>query len=538
MRKMKNKKSMLQSDNSTSVIISDSVAMLRAAGYEDYRVAQFADDAVSLLNDYAKLVGEGTEIEYILAKRFATIELKVFIPGKPYDPFNSGSESKKRRLKNVASLNLNTATAKISYRYALGCNIISVSLPLSERRKSVVKNPMVIAAVAGVVLGLLCQHLPADANRFIVDEIASPLMSIILGVLSGIMGPVIFISLITSIVAMDSVNDLTNLGFKIVRRFVLITLFLIAVSIAVSAFFFRSFGTGSVSFAPQQLIQMIFDIIPTNPFRSFLENKTPQLVVLGFLLGSALLILGDSVNALKEILIQINEWMMSAMKIILMVVPAIPFLSIFTMIAKGSGREMLEGWKFIAASYIVYTISACVKIIKTSVSTGIGISDLWDKIKPVVKIALTTGSTDAPMKKTYEISQKDFHIKPEFTSFWIPISSAMLSPKTTINVVIATLMVAELTGIAMSTSFLTVLILVTLELSIASPGTTSAWTIMFETLSMPTSYVGLFTVYRLLCNNYSAACTEAYFMLEEVEAAYKLDGINKAAGENAAASLT
>jgi hypothetical protein len=68
---------------------------------------------------------------------------------------------------------------------------------------------------------------------------------------------------------------------------------------------------------------------------------------------------------------------------------------------------------------------------------------------------------------------------------------------------------------------------VTLELSMASPGTTSAWAIMFETLSMPTSYVGLFTVYRMLTNNYCAACTEAYYMFEEVEAAYKLDGIEK-----------
>lgn len=103
--------------------------------------------------------------------------------------------------------------------------------------------------------------------------------------------------------------------------------------------------------------------------------------------------------------------------------------------------------------------------------------------------------------------------------------SAMLSIKTTINVVIATFMVAELTGIAISVSFLLVLILVTLELSLASPGTTSAWTIMFSTLLLPTSYVGLFSAYRLLVANYGAGCSETYSMLEEVETAHKLGGI-------------
>lgn len=49
---------------------------------------------------------------------------------------------------------------------------------------------------------------------------------------------------------------------------------------------------------------------------------------------------------------------------------------------------------------------------------------------------------------------------------------------------------------------------------------------MFETLALPTSYVGLFTAYRLLTTNFGAAVTEAYSMLEEVEAAHKQGGIN------------
>ena len=379
--------------------------------------------------------------------------------------------------------------------------------------------------ILGIVLGLICQHMPDPAASFIIDGLASPLMSIMLNVLSGIMGPVIFISMTTAIIALDSINDLTNLGFKIMRRFVGIILFITGISIAVSAAFFRSFGTGSVSFVPQQLIQMVLDIIPTNLFRPFLDNNTPQLVILGVLLGSALLILGDSVSELNEILLQINEWIMSAMKIVLMAVPVIPFLSVFMTVAKGAGGEILKGWKFIAASYIVFAVCIAVKAAKVSVRTGISIQELWRRIKPVVTMSFKTGSTAAPIRKAYEISEKDFNIKPEFTSFWIPMSSAMFSPKTTIYVVTATFMVAEMTGVAISTSFLFVLILVTLELSIASPGSASAWTIMFETLAMPTGYVGLFTVYKTLTDNYGAACTEAYSMLEEVEAAYKLGGI-------------
>ena len=536
MRNMINKKSSLLRDNSANEIISDSAAMLRGSGFEDEYIGRFTDNAVSLLNDYAELIGVGAKIEYSFVKRFARLDLRILIQGEAYDPFKSGSDAKKRSLANVVNMNLNTETVRVSYRYALGYNVISVSAPLTERRKSLIRDPMLLSVILGVVLGLLCQRMPAAASSFIIDELASPLMSIMLKVLSGIMGPVIFVSMTTSIIALDSINDLTNLGFKIIKRFIVIILFLTAVSIAVSAVFFRSLGTGSVSFAPQQLIQMLLDIIPTNLFRPFLDNNTPQLVILGFLLGSALLLLGDRVTELNEILLQINEWMMSAMKIVLMAVPAIPFLSIFTTIAKGSGGEMLGGWKFIVASYIVYGIAVVFKAVKASAKTGISIPVFWRRIKPVVKMAFTTGSTAAPIRKANEITEKDFKIKPEFTSFWVPMCSAMLSPKTTINVVIAAFMVAEMTGVAVTTSFLLVLILVTLELSMASPGTTSAWAIMFETLSMSTAYVGLFTVYRMLTANFGAACTEAYVMMEEVEAAYKLGGAEPEAADNLAPS--
>ena len=231
-----------------------------------------------------------------------------------------------------------------------------------------------------------------------------------------------------------------------------------------------------------------------------------------------------------------NDWIMSAMRIVLMIVPAIPFLSIFTTIAKGNGAELLGGWKFIAASYVVFTVCVAVKAVKTSIVSGIKVRELWKGMRSVVKMAFTTSSTAAPLKKAYEVSEQEFNIKPEFTSFWIPMCSAMLSPKTAVNVVIASFMVAELSGMAISASFLLVLILITLELSIASPGTTSAWAIVFVALSMPVSYVGLFAAYRLLTDNYAAACTEAFSILEEVEAAHRLGGIK--GGKGAGPALT
>ena len=180
--------------------------MLRDVGFEDGIVNMFSDDVVSVLNDYAELIGEGTEIRYSLAKKLGKIELKVLIPGEAYDPFKNGSEAKDRTLKNIVTINLNTSTVSVSYKYLLGHNAISVTIPLTEKKRSLIKDPMVLAILLGLILGFLCRYLPGGVSAFILDDLASPLQSIILKIISGIMGPVIFISMTTSIIALESVN--------------------------------------------------------------------------------------------------------------------------------------------------------------------------------------------------------------------------------------------------------------------------------------------------------------------------------------------
>lgn len=514
-------------DNTSNPLMEEAAKLYRSAGFSEDQTELFSEKAVDVLNDYAELLGEGTDIEYRIIRSILGITVRVYIPGRAYNPFTSGRNAEGRIFDSLLGQNLNADTVRLSYKYAFGYNIISVTIPLSDRKKKFFKDPMVLSVVLGAVCGLICLMLPEGANGFIVDKLASPLMDLLLDLMSGIMGPVIFISMTTSIVALDNINELTNLGFKIIRRFVRSTLFMIAVSIAVSVLFIRHLSEGNVDFKYDGLIDLLLGVVPTNMIEPFLNNATPQIVIMGFLLGVGLLLLGDKVTELKKILMQINDWTMSVMRIVLLSIPALPFLSIMTAIAGGNGGEILRGWKFIAAVYIVFTICVVIKAVKTSLVTGIGIREYWKKCKPAIKISFETSSNTVPLKKARDIMEEDFGVKPKFNSFWTPMCSAMLSPKTTVNVVIAAFMMAAITGTPVSLSFLVILVIVTLELSIASPGTASAWTIIFGTLGMPTSYVGLFSAYRLLTVNYSSACTEAYYLLEDVEAAYKLGGIKE-----------
>ena len=84
---------------------------------------------------------------------------------------------------------------------------------------------------------------------------------------------------------------------------------------------------------------------------------------------------------------------------------------------------------------------------------------------------------------------------------------------------------ASITGEPISLEFIFVMLIIVLELSLASPGTTSGWTIMFKSMNMTTEYVGALTTYRLFTNNIEAACTFSYNMFESLESAYRLGQI-------------
>ena len=517
----------LSCNNQTSSFAEDSREVLRKAGFSDSETDLFVERAVGVLDDYTAFFGEGTKLVYLIRKGLLKVELRIMIPGESLDPFIEGNGAKDRSFEKVCGINLNAGSFGISYKYIMGCNIISISIPLEGKSRNIIRDPVVWGVLLGIVFGFLCRILPQEANESIINNIASPALNIILSLISGVMGPVIFISLISSIIALEDINNLTDLGFKIIGRFIGIILFLIAVSVVVSGLIFQNFGSGDTSFSFSLLFSLIFDIFPTNMIEPFLTNNTAQLVILGFLTGSGLLLLGDQVSELKRIIEQVNKWVMSVMQIILFTMPAIPFLSIMRTVASGKGKELLSGWKFVVASYIVFTVCIAAKAVKTSILSGIHIPKLWQLIKPVASVSFMTGSTTASLKRFYEVSEEDLKIKPSFSSFWIPMSTAMLSPKTAVNVVIASFMAAQMEAMPVSYAFIMILVIVTLELSTASPGIPAACAAVLKSFGLPIEYVGLISTYRLLTDNYGAACCISYNMLEEIEVSHKLGEIEK-----------
>lgn len=490
--------------------------------------AEFVGTVTDLLNDYRSSLGEEAEATYRIRRRLGRVEFVAAIPGERIDPFDVGEHADIRNeRRKFGSLSIMQTATAVSYRYARGRNLVSVRSSLAPESSNILKQPMVLAVIVGAIAGVLCLQLPAEANAFVVDELVSPILSIVLSVLSGVMGPIIFLSLVMAINTLDDVDELNNLGHKIFRRFLLIAIGITAVAIVVAAFLFPVFGEGGVTFDPHMIIDLLLGIIPTSIVTPFVENNVPQLVVLGVVMGEALLLLGKRVDGLASILDQAKSWLGEFLGIVLKITPVVPFLSVLKMVAQGSAGTMAMGWKYVVGSYICVAICLIIKFAKVSVRCKVGAASLWNRIKPVTLMAFTSGSEVVAVKRCNEIAVEDLGVKPGFASLWLPLNQAMLSPSSSIVLTLAPFLVAEMSGMHISLGFLLVLVILSVELSMASPGLTAGWTIVFSSLGMSTDYVGFFSAYGVFLRNVNAAFGVTYRMLEQTEAAYVMDAVDE-----------
>ena len=513
-------------EDSKNLIFAETRELLKKNKFSKDEIALFIANVNDVLMIYRDKFGEDKEMEYLIRKRFRRIEVSIIVAGEQMSPFDVEVESSTRMQteKALKPLLVNKSD-QISHIYSIGRNFVTITSPQIQT-KTIWKSPMLWSVILGIVFGILCYYLPDGAKGLIVDDILNPIFKVAIGAITGIMAPVILISMITSVSALQSINDLTNLGFKTIGRFIVSILSVMAVGIGFMFIFYHNFGVSGVDFQPRNLVELLLDIIPTDFVSPLLYGNTPQLVVLGLLLGTALLVLGNKVSGLKDTLGQVNAWIMSSMGIVMTIVPIIPFISILSTIAKGDGLTLLKGWEFIVASYAIATICGAVKLIVVCLKYKVKPTVIIKKLWPMISNAFASANNTTMLKHEYDISENKLGIKKEFSGFWIPMSQAMLNPRQTINMIIPPILILKYTNTPISLTFLLVYIFLLLELSIANPGTTGSWTIMFAALALPPEYVGTFMMYKLLTANYNAAYGALQVGLEQIEAATKFEAID------------
>ena len=185
-----------------------------------------------------------------------------------------------------------------AYRYRNGFNEVVFSASRETKKPKIIGGSVTAAAVLGLVCALLCRRfMPAQEQSFLLEDLASPLMSSLMGLIMLITGPLIFTSVVSGICALEDVVTLSSISLRVIFRFFVITVLLITFSMLVCFPFFPGLaGMSEGAFSIPEILHLLFELIPKDIVSPFVEGKTIQIILLAALFGISILMLGNSVS--------------------------------------------------------------------------------------------------------------------------------------------------------------------------------------------------------------------------------------------------
>ena len=399
----------------------------------------------------------------------------------------------------------NKTTATVYHRH-FGYNEI---IAIARREPKTPKLPggaVTIGALLAAIAAVLSQYLPEAVSGFLLNELAVPLFSSLMGLIVLVTGPLIFASVISSICALGDVATLSSLGLRVIRRFLMITIMMIVFSIAVSLLFFPGISpSASGAFDLSMLVRLFLDLIPQDLFSPFAEGKSIQIIVIAVITGVAILMLDEKAQGIKSLVPEVNRLLFIIMELVSKIIPLTVFLSIYKAACQNSPENILTVWKLVLANFAIMLPFTALMVLFVCFRRHLDVRQFLRNISPPAILAFTTCSGTLAMTKQFETAKNVMKKDPRLVDFWVPLSQAMFAPAVIPALVAGAFFAGSFNGTPLSLSQILILFILVTQLSIASPkvpgGIMATFSILLAQLGLPEDIVGLLMIANVFVAN-------------------------------------
>lgn len=356
-----------------------------------------------------------------------------------------------------------------------------------------------IGLISGIIVGALLYPMKENpiVSKYIVSGLFEFLGQGFLRLVKMIIVPLVFASLVTGTAAMNDVKKLGRIGIKTLAFFMGTTAIGIIAAI-VGANILKP-GAGIVLENVQQtqfvakeadsFVKVLLNIIPTNPIEALVKGEMLQVIFFAVMTGFVITILGEKAKRLQGIFEEVNSLMLKMVSLIMELAP----FGIFGLIGK---TFITLGWaamkplaSFIIVTYILLLFHGLVvyQILLRVYAKESPIAFLKKILAPMT-LAFSTSSSAACIPLSLKTLKEEFNVEEKISSFTIPLGATINMDGTAIMQGVATVFIAQLYNIHLTTNDYFMVVLTAVLASIGTAGVPGVGTIM---LSMVLSQVGL-----------------------------------------------
>lgn len=430
---------------------------------------------------------------------------------------------------------------------------------------------MVLGIAVGIVLGPTVGWIEPTTATTVSDWLAFP-GKLFLALIQMIVIPLVFASIIRGLAATEDLEQLRNIGLRVVLFFVATTAIAIIIGLTVATLIKpgtyvdsqalqSSLGVVPVAMdqtAPQsldlkELPQKIITLLPSNPLNSMVESNMLQVVIFAMVIGVALVMMvPEQAKPLLDLMGSLQEVCMTVVRWAMLLAPIAVFGLLAQLTAKLGIDALLGMAVYVGTVLLGLSILFCIYLLILFVVAKQNPINFIKSVREVLLLAFSTSSSAAVMPLSIKTAEEKLKVRPSVSQFVIPLGATINMNGTALYQGVAAIFLAQIFGIEIGLGGMALIVLTSVGASIGAPATPGVGIVILSmvlgTVGIPAAGIALIMgVDRILdmCRtaiNVSGDLVTAKLMdiwvgskssrKEEVIAELKRERIRKATGED------
>ena len=419
-----------------------------------------------------------------MGKRFGVPYLRFRYKSDAYNPLSVHDEMNEWTNQILTNMGLSP-----TWGYHGGHNELTLRACVSSHKSELM---MLAALVAALALGLSGALLPETVVQSLSVYVVGPLSEIFLRLLNTFAGPMIFLAVVTGICGSGSMADFGKMGRLMLVRFLGLSFVGSAAAVLLARPFFALVKGGNSEGGTSQseaLLNMVLDILPSNPVRPFYDGNTLQIIFLAVLIGVILLMLGEYSTRFRQFLSDFNAVIMQAVELVCKLLPIYIFSSLTLQFWESGAAMLFQIWKPIVVCVILCAVFLAAKALIVGAKLKVNPVALLRVNLPAMLVGYATASSMSAFNISTEICEKKLGIPSELTQTGIPIGGTLYVSTYSMIFILIAYYATETYGTAVNMVwFILVFILGTILACAAPPvsgGTLACIGIMLTQLNIP-----------------------------------------------------
>ena len=374
-----------------------------------------------------------------------------------------------------------------------------------ETPKNLTRN-ILFGMLLGFAVGSIIYYtnIFGDTLSNIVEVYAFKLGSdIFINLLKMLIVPLVFFSLVSGISSLGNLKSIGNISLKTITLYLITTAIAVSLSLFIGAIFQPGSGVNTANLiSPDKLpqgqgvYQTILDIFPANIIEAMANNQMLAIVFFSIIFGLALNKTNHLTNNLSESFEKLNTVFM---QLVVMIIAFAP-IGVFCLIGKfviADGLNVFgEALKYVILLiatlflHMFITYSVLIKFF-----TRLSLKTFFLKMKDVAVFAFSTSSSAATIPVTLKTVENELGVNKNVAAFVVPVGATINMDGTAIMQGMATIFIAQMSGIDLSLIQYVQVVLLAVATSIGTAAVPSAGTItlviILQQFGLPLEAIGI-----------------------------------------------